>query len=66
MTYEVLGYQTYVSWDKVYFSVEADSPEEALEIVKLNPEEYYVDAKGINCEDFEFVNEEDWEVWECE
>lgn len=62
MKYEVKGYQRYTSYDKVYFSVEADSPEEALKLVKENPEEYYMDAKGTDCEDFEYIDKEDWEV----
>lgn len=62
MKYTVKGYQRYTGYDKVYFSVEADSPEEALRLVKANPEEYYVDADGIDCEDFEYIDEDEWEA----
>jgi len=61
--YEVTAYQKYVGYDKVYIRVRADSPEEALSLVKEDPDNFgAIDSKGVGCDEFEWIDQEDWEV----
>lgn len=62
MRYSVVGYQRYTCYDKCYFSVEADSPEEALFLVKEEPSDYFMVSVCMDTEDYEWLDEDDWEV----
>lgn len=62
MRYEIIAYRRYIGYDKVYLSVEADSPEEAMQIVREAPEEYEEDSKLLDISNSEYVAFSDWEV----
>jgi hypothetical protein len=54
------------TYDKCWIQVEANSPEEALALVKANPEDYdMIDSKCIDISENEFVDEDQWEVSLC-
>lgn len=65
--FSVTGYKVYTTYEKIYFSkVEANSPEEALELIKKNPEDFDIDdTKCLDIENAEFTDQDDWEAKEC-
>ncbi len=60
--FTVIAYRKYTAWDKVYLEVEADNEEEAMLMAKDQPDEYEVDYKGLDVEDGEWMDLEEWEV----
>lgn len=60
--FEVVGMQCHTVYEKVYFEVDASSPEDALALVKSNPDAYVTDTKSTDCADSEFIDIEEWEV----
>ena len=66
MLYEIKCYMESKTYDKCWIQVEANSPEEALALVKANPEDYdMIDSKCIDISENEFVDEDQWEVSLC-
>jgi hypothetical protein len=63
MKYEIKCYKTYTTYDKCWIEVEAQSPEEALKLFKVDPYGYdMLDSKCIDIYNSEFVYEDNWEV----
>jgi hypothetical protein len=63
MKYTVKAYRTYTMYDKCWIDVEASSPEEALALVKADPDAYdFEDSKTIDIKDGSWEDQNEWEV----
>lgn len=61
MKYNVIGYESYIGSRKVYFQVDADSKEEALQLA-LESRADEIDAKDYGGTNYQNVDIKDWYV----
>jgi hypothetical protein len=63
MIYEIKAYQQYITYDKCWIEVEASSPEEALALVKKDPEAYDIlDSKCVDISNTTWEDLDEWKV----
>lgn len=64
MKYTVKGYQTFTSYDKVYFEIEAESKEQAIKLIREDSVSYEKASYCLDIHNLQLCSHDSWEVFE--